>query len=1391
MNTRLLLTLAIVSLLHTVAAFGEYDFFAGAKYPGGIKKPGVGLYEADQTGGLYAEGYQRRVVNWWPRKGVDQIEVKKGMPLRTWTLRDRALDANACLIHPMPGTESLYRRLPSSQPRTFKAHLIGFRGIGNEYGNNFGYPAYYCPAVVLRLADGSKRCFTRGNFVEKDEKYILDLYQKEMKRIRATMPDREFPSSPHSLKKWPNNAKPGEPGTMRFASKHIVWVSGSQQAPTEKYSPWVNRDEPEKAALFRKGTLAFGEYLWSYQEYAGVRMPGMEANAVKYEVTVCGTYRDGYQWIKGYAGGGGGACELKHTLGGPWSGGLMHEWGHGLRPQPRGQNGEIFADSCAMMVDPAKMAVTNNVKRPYRHTFHGAYPSGLFYAVMGEDPNWGYCMVASLPAGKGEESYFHTLARLGEHRGLFPNGVRGVGDMMGEFAARLAEFDCELQDNLRRAFTNVKRNYLEAVDRKAGLYRIPWSESPEAFGSNVIRLVPEKGAEKITVDFRGFYTPATYGDWRACIVAVGADGKARYSPLWNKGVMEMKRKKGDRRYWLTVAATPWALYDAALLYMGRHAPRYPYEVTLTGCQPGTPHSLPGDTNDYELTHVGLSRNWNPDDLCMISYPGDTPEAEIMRETISKLGKDLKTYRTDLERLVEEGKANTDHWWFKWQLMRTLNNMTPYVDRALADMTGSRHPNGGGWVAASAEVSPTAFVGPNALVLDGAKVLDHAAIEDYAVVRGPAVVVSGHAKVSGQATVTGQAKIGGYTRVIEPINATGRKTVVPNEVTLRPYQDPPIAGKLWANYAMDREESEIFEDWFRYKDHRDIPTIFFVLNLNGHLIGQPKFVVDGARRGFGFDGQTQYAEASPLLADLGEITIEAGLKWEGGKDQAIFDFGTSQANRFVLTPAGASGKPELDITVNGKTDRVIADAPLPQNKWVDCRIEIDGKKIALWIDGRLAGQKKSAFRAADAYPAGIEKRNFVGAARGGKCHFKGTLDYLRVWHTVYDDFAKAPQPLRHSPRRVDRPFIESCKIEYGGAAEASRLRDSLIQAKMDEMPMGLAFYNETGKKVVEMVKAIESQTSPARTEAEKELAKCQAALTQRTKELQAEFAKRPETIKKIAKRKVEENAMRKLQSARHTKIRALQDECRTKNKAFFDEKKAELTKAHAELRLADAELRRLEKSFKASPEVTALKTDANRNVQIGKLKAASKPYAKARSASQRARDQVNGANRAMHKKLESLTKDVPELVQLDAKIHAARNRVRALSPNSRQYAAERTKDLQGRVNMADRKLADVVKGFVAASAPEHNWLRNLIWTVNIRHYNYPYKDYIKKEVVAKLGLKIRLCDEDFNALESILEKHTDAKWHSRVDWEWRMKQEVDGSIQNQPGLQKWIKRARGE
>ena len=63
--------------------------------------------------------------------------------------------------------------------------------------------------------------------------------------------------------------------------------------------------------------------------------------------------------------------------------------------------------------------------------------------------------------------------------------------------------------------------------------------------------------------------------------------------------------------------------------------------------------------------------------------------------------------------------------------------------------GAPHPNGGGFVAKSAQVEPSAYVGPDAQVLGNSKVLGNARIEDHAVVQQLRrcrieAVVSGHA-----------------------------------------------------------------------------------------------------------------------------------------------------------------------------------------------------------------------------------------------------------------------------------------------------------------------------------------------------------------------------------------------------------------------------------------------------------------------------------------------------------------------------------------------------------------------------------------------------------------------------------------------------------------------
>ncbi len=85
------------------------------------------------------------------------------------------------------------------------------------------------------------------------------------------------------------------------------------------------------------------------------------------------------------------------------------------------------------------------------------------------------------------------------------------------------------------------------------------------------------------------------------------------------------------------------------------------------------------------------------------------------------------------------------------------------------VAGAPHPNGGGFVADSAEAAASAYVGPNARVLGTSKVEGSARIEDCAVVRDATVrdhaTVSGHALVSDGAVVQDFAKVRDCGRVM--------------------------------------------------------------------------------------------------------------------------------------------------------------------------------------------------------------------------------------------------------------------------------------------------------------------------------------------------------------------------------------------------------------------------------------------------------------------------------------------------------------------------------------------------------------------------------------------------------------------------------------------------
>jgi len=1085
--------LVIVATVIGSAAFGEYDYFRNAQYPVGLR-PDVGLDKVEQEGGPDATGYKKRTVQWWPKRGVDVVDVPKGAVYRTWTL-DTEKDG-------LLGEFRFRRKWGTKQPKQFKAHLLGFRGIANDIGSQlWGGPPRIAPAAVLRLEDGSKRCFTRDSFCKADEDFLMDLFLKEMKRIQGTLYKAYYNPRLHSVRSFPNNALPTEVGTMRLETPHFSFNGGSQAGPGRS-NPWVDIDEPEETARFRKGSKQCAEFFWTYLEHAGSLMPFWDKETLhKYNIKVAGTYRDGEMIIPGFAGGGYGGCVIANAGGGPWSPGLFHEWGHGV---PNGGilypgGAETASDGHQMLADASNLhKALFQIYKPDKCIFYAFYPAAFGYLAIGDDPNWGYavCNTALSRASDWEFTTMHTIARQGQERGLWKNGVKGFGDMIGQIYARWAEFDFEQQHDLRRQWNTQLRHYLETVDREKRIYRSPQSLSPEPYGGNFIKIVPDKGATELTVDFKGLYDPDTHGDWRACIVAVDENGKCRYSPLWNQGVMSMEIKPGDDRFWLTVAATPEAMpdfdvmRDEKLKHLRRDGPearegwnavpkmiyevsacyKYPYEVTLTGCRPGSRHLAIGENQNLDLIYGADNRK---ERRLTLPHAGDTPQYAKMKQRLEALIADLTEQQKALE--LQIPKSDWDARTIKRERVGPAE-MKWTAQWLIDNGQGARHANGGGWVAASATVAPTAYVGPAAMVLDGAKVLGDARISDSAVVSGPNVVVDKGAHVYGDAAVMGNYHITDYARIWRSIFRPERLSTKPGpggKMLVAYRETPKTAAKtitrkekrelftddaytLEANYAFDSAETVRLEDWFQARGYTDGrtkmggPHYKKQLFHDGVLHGRPGFAKDGTRRVYTFNGKDQYAEAGAAVGDFGEITIDAMIKWDGGAGQVLFDFGSSKANRYVLSPAGKSGKPELLIVLGGKVQKVVATKAIEPGAWTDVRVEIDGEKVALYIGGMQSAVKETSFRPSDAYPGGGDPRNFIAALRDGRGCFKGAIDYVRIYHAVLGNFDDAPKPPVIAPRRLDPEIVKKVMAYYNVDSAGDAARNAALASAMADM-----------------------------------------------------------------------------------------------------------------------------------------------------------------------------------------------------------------------------------------------------------------------------------------------------------------------------------------------------
>ena len=1173
----------------SAAAAQEYDYFRNACYPGKLRED-VGLDNVEQAPDTAGQA-GRRVVQWWPKRGVDNVDVPKGMPLRTWTIRtveEEPLVEMGCL--------SKWWDATLEGKRQFKAHLLGFRGVGSELGDPFQPEALkralgthrkgWCPAVVLRLEDGRKRCFTAGSFSNDDQEFILKLYVQEMKRVHKTLENLPRPTSVGKKAGWPQG-EIYKPGTFRVETQHFV-VSAGSQSPVGAHSPWVDASRKKETTQYRNATLGVFEDFWAYLEYAGNIMPHWNGPAdrfVRYFVDVPGTMRDGFGEIPGFAGGGGGGCSIRHAA---WHA-LFHEWGHGARAGGWGiGGGETFCDAFQPLGDPTvTQKAVHQVNRPYKNLFHGGYPGCLAYMLIADDPNWGYAFSGSIGSQgvRHENTPLHTIARIGRDRGLWKRGdaIRGMGDLMAQWACRFAEFDCELQAGMRQMFAAPLHQFLYPLDREEGLYRCNMAEAPEPFGCNHILLKPEKGAKEITVDFRGHFDAATYSDWRVCIVGVDDKGRCRYSPLWNKGEMSLDIKEGDQRYWLVVTATPTALLPAEpgsgsaanLVYEQDHAYKYPYDVKLTGCRPGGPNVPIGTHGNWRLKgpeyYTTQAITGGPRGRCYDwPHPSDTPEYAKMRKHLEPIIPACPAY----SKMLFDPRLFPDRfdWWHNRILVSAL--FQDIRARYLLDNAiGSRHPNGGGWVAKGCKVAPSVYVGPDCMVLDGAQVLDNAILEGNAIVSGKDVVIKDNARLFGGAVVCGAAEVSGFARVSRNIsnrhlhltyNREGHPDAPDYEV--RVYPDMSIQRGsperrsycylatyvgLEANYGMDREETALLEDLFQERGK----ALNELLCYNGVLYGKPGFAVDGERRGYAFNGKNQYAELAPMVADFGAITVDVALKLSGSGERTIFDFGSSADNCFKLS-VSPSGAARLVTIVGGKKASLTAPA-MAGGKWTTVRVEIDGKTTAIFYNNKKVASRGSTFRPLDVFPGGCVKRNFIAATREGKKCFQGTMDHVRIYSVIHKDFEKDGIVPEISSRRVDRSFLS--RFEEFKKLNALRLKAWQNSPAAKKAPsVDASRLSAWGQQVGEIRKEREGLGKERIAEIEKVAKDFQKKYEEFRTELGKEFDARPDVRQKQAKAKVlgeRISAIRKDLDARNTELpakRKLMDEAQSALRTIEDE-----------------------------------------------------------------------------------------------------------------------------------------------------------------------------------------------------------------------------------------------
>ena len=113
----------------------------------------------------------------------------------------------------------------------------------------------------------------------------------------------------------------------------------------------------------------------------------------------------------------------------------------------------------------------------------------------------------------------------------------------------------------------------------------------------------------------------------------------------------------------------------------------------------------------------------------------------------------------------------------------------------------------------------------------------------------------------------------------------------------------------------------------------------------------------------------------------------------------------------------------------------------------------------------------------------------------------------------------------------------------------------------------------------------------------------------------------------------------------------------------------------------------------------------------------------------------------------------------------------------------------RINELAKKVSEAEERAWKRYGQEKGWLTSFEFAGYRGYYNFPYPHYFEKRVRAIVGGgEMR---EDLKKLQQVQQAYADPSfWHTEVDWDWRMREEINGEINRMPVMKQWLDRTRG-